>query len=34
MMLKSDISLVKDDKFLPIVKEYANDSAVWLKDFA
>ena len=34
MMLKSDISLVKDDKFLPIVKEYASDNALWLKDFA
>ena len=34
MMLESDLSLIKDEKFLAIVKEYAGNTELWFKDFS
>ncbi|CCD22260.1 cytochrome-c peroxidase NDAI_0A01020 [Naumovozyma dairenensis CBS 421] len=34
MMLPADMALVQDPKYLPIVKEYANDLDTFCKDFA
>ena len=33
MMLPSDIALIQDKKWRPIVKEYAADQAIFFKDF-
>lgn len=34
MMLPTDLALIQDPKFKPIVEEYAKDKAVFFKDFA
>ena len=34
MMLPTDLALIKDEKFLPYVKKYAKDQALFFKDFA
>lgn len=34
MMLPTDIALIKDDKFLPWVKKYAEDQDLFFNDFA
>ena len=34
MMLPSDIALIEDAKFRPIVQQYANNQKQWFQDFA